>query len=81
MDNNEFQSKTGLEKIEGYVISYTSIPDDIPIPEWLENNSPDCYIKYYLGTMQDDESDEFDSWLREEYPELVGTNIFIEIDY
>ena len=59
-------------------ISYCEIPDYITDGHWIGEGQPDCYVPY---TVQMIRKSELDKWIIEEYPELKGRTILIQLDF
>lgn len=68
-----------LSEINYKVLSYCEIPEELTEDHWLSDNSPDCYVAY---TLQKEGGDErVSNWIRRVYPELIGIEFMIHIDY
>lgn len=67
-----------LEVLNLKVISYCKIPEEITKGHHIEHTTCDSYIKYQL---EDEGEEELSDWIRTTYPELVGIEFLIHIDY
>lgn len=70
-----------LKELNLKVVAYCEIPEEISGNNWYLQTFPcNCFIHWNLST--DSTSDNVvDTWLRTEYPELIGTDFLIEMDY
>lgn len=70
-----------LKELNLKVVSYCDIPEPIGYNHSvLMEISCGCFIHWNLST-DDSQDDELDAWIRSEYPELIGTDFLIEMDY
>lgn len=69
-----------LTEITTKVVSYCDIPQELSQGKWyFEEAGCDTYIDFHL--QEDTKWDNVDFWLAKTYPELVGTEFLIHIDY
>lgn len=70
-----------LKELNLKVVSYCDIPEKIgynhPV---LMEFSCGVFVPWSLPT-DNSQDDDLDVWLRTEYPELIGTDFLIEMDY
>lgn len=67
------------KRIEGRVVSYCDIPEELVAGTWLEEYQPGCYIECHID--EEEEMNELDNWLISNYPGIEKETFFIEIDY
>ncbi len=65
-----------LQEINKKVLSYCVIPKELSQDAWFSDYMNGCYVNYSLGT-----ESELDDWIAKTYPELIGIEFLIEIDY
>ena len=64
------------------IISYCDLPEEMTQDAGLEEHRCDSYVPYSLSEYDPQYTEcKLDGWLRENYPELIGTNFLINIDY
>jgi len=63
------------------VLSYHAIPQEL-VEDHLEIEQfpNDCYVKWTLDMHEDYVYDKLDSWIIENYPELIGKDFLIDMD-
>ena len=68
-----------MRTITRNVINYRDIPEEITSDDSVLNEvCCDCYISYKINI---DNPNKLDKWFMENYPELIGFEFLIEIDY
>lgn len=67
-----------MKTITRNVISYCDIPEDIRDKHWMSEYQNGCFVPY---TIDRQTMGELDTWLIIAYPELIGFEFLIEIDY
>jgi len=67
-----------LKEINGKVVSYSSIPEEL-IPQWLKEYPSNCYVEVHIDTL--DNSNPLDVWFKENHPGIEEETFYIEIDY
>lgn len=72
--------ETMLEEITKKVLSYCEIPQEITDESWISQYQNGCYVIYSL---EKDNSNygELEKWIASNYPELIGTEFLIDLDY
>jgi hypothetical protein len=68
----------GLEVINKKIVSYCEIPQELTKKHWLTENSCDTFIEFQLEV---EGVDEVSDWIRKEYPELIGEEFMIHLDW
>lgn len=68
-------------KIEGNIVSYCDIPEEISDSHWISEYPPDCYVFYNVDWKKTIVNDFLGEWIKEKYPKLKDKKIFIHIDY
>lgn len=69
-----------LKKINGKVISYCEIPQELTKNHWITKYMTGGYVECHIEEELDDE-DLVGKWILENYPELKDETFYIEIDY
>lgn len=69
-----------LEEIIRKVVSYCEIPKEVRENHWIEEYRSGSFIELKLE-LDANLDGELESWLRKEYPELIGTKFLIDIDF
>lgn len=74
-----------LETLNIKVVSYCEIPDEITERHHISEYMCGCYVPYTITSKEEqkkfDDDFELENWIINEYPELEGQNILIDIDY
>ena len=75
-----------LEEIKYKVVSYCDIPEEITQDSYLQECSCDCYMVQKLPNQIELDHAKYtltnlDKWLIKTYPELIGNEFMIHIDY
>ena len=69
-----------LNEITRKIVSYCEIPEELTEKHWISEHGCGVYIDWSLN-LDPKTDDDISAWIREEYPELIGTTFLIDIDY